>query len=487
MDISVDNVELSPVLPGSRWNAVRNPIVYILQRRDYLFDSITNSGGFNQLVFNGIDLTASIRVDDIVYFSTDSGNSKGSTTVTGSSYSGGNTLITLAKTWTAIGLNGYLNNLTTRKAYGVEVNVYNGSNVAVTDQPFIFTPDSTGQVIVDISKIVDYLLSPDNDMDFETVTWSGVPYRDDTNIYQHVHLGYTERWRGSAESETIDTEVVSVVFAALQIPSYYGANMCEYVNLVDTITGDGIGYLIIGSTFIVGAGGGSIAAKWLTKLDTPVMWRGWPFSLHCIVPETVTGNFKFMVTPNGFSTVETTPAVISGGKVEQLYLTDVDDTNIDDASTLNVKAQSYVDTAYENAIRDITVELRDATCNNILLLGRNSLGGALWWLFDYSQEFEYNYQDGRKAKRMLLTAINLTLNQWEALQDFISLGDVYRNNIQQFTSSTIKTASTIGQQLYVVNQDGSKIGVVCIPSKNQSRTRRERHTFEMTIEYPEQF
>lgn len=486
MDVDVSFITIDPVLPGSRWNAVRNPIVYILQRMDYQFDQIENAGGQNRLRFVGVDLTTEFTAGDLVYFSTDSFNVKGTTTVQTVAFSGGDTLLTLVQVWSAIGTTGFINNLTTRKGYVVDVNVYDGSNNTVTADPFTFSPDSTGQVIIDISKIVESLLSADNDMDFSTMTWSGTPFLNDTNIYYQVHLGYTERWRGSSESETVDTEVVAAVFAGLQIPSAYGGNMLEYVTEY-AVSSVGIGSMVVGSTLVVGGLGSASAKKWLTKMDTPVMWRGWPFSMHCIISEALTGLIKFQVTPNGFSTVETTPIAFgSTGKVQQLYLTDVDDTNIDTAKTLSVKAQS-LDGTYKDIIQEKTIELRDATCNNILLLGRNSLGGALWWLFDYSQEFEYNYQDGRKAKRMLLTAINLTLNQWEALQDFISLGESYRNVIQQFSSSTIKTSSTIGQQLYVVNQDGSKIGVICIPSKNQSRTRRERHTFEITIEFPEQF
>jgi hypothetical protein len=141
MDVSVGAISITPVLPGSRWNAVRNPIVYILQRMDYQFDQIENSGGQNRLRFVGVDLSAYFTAGDIVYFSTDTANVSGSTSVQTVAFSGGDTLLTLVQVWSAIGTTGWINNLTTRKAYGVEVNVYNGSNVAVTDQPFIFTPD----------------------------------------------------------------------------------------------------------------------------------------------------------------------------------------------------------------------------------------------------------------------------------------------------------------------------------------------------------
>jgi hypothetical protein len=108
-------------------------------------------------------------------------------------------------------------------------------------------------------------------------------------------------------------------------------------------------------------------------------------------------------------------------------------------------------------------------------------------MFDISQEQGYDNANGIKAKRHGLFTNHLTLNQWEALQDFITLGETYRNNITEFTSATIKTSSRIGQQLYVVDADGAKIGVIASPTGNSTFTRQVRHLFNLEIEYPEEF
>jgi len=121
------------------------------------------------------------------------------------------------------------------------------------------------------------------------------------------------------------------------------------------------------------------------------------------------------------------------------------------------------------------------------LIGRNTLGGCLSWLFDISQDYTFEYADGRKAKRLVLFAEDLTLNEWEALQDFITLGEVYRENIVELTSSTLKTKSRIGSQVYAVDQDGNKVGVIVIPINNQTKTRQVKHKFQIEIEYPEEF
>jgi hypothetical protein len=108
-------------------------------------------------------------------------------------------------------------------------------------------------------------------------------------------------------------------------------------------------------------------------------------------------------------------------------------------------------------------------------------------MFDVNQEYTFDYGNGRKAKRLVLTTVNLTINEWESLQDFITLGEVYRENIVEFTSTTDATSRRIGQQVYVLNQDGTKIGVIALPTRNTTRTKQIRHIFELEIEYPEEF
>jgi hypothetical protein len=108
-------------------------------------------------------------------------------------------------------------------------------------------------------------------------------------------------------------------------------------------------------------------------------------------------------------------------------------------------------------------------------------------MFDVDQDYTFDYGNSIKAKRQVLKTNNLTINEWESLQDFISLGEVYRNNIVEFSSTTIKTSSRIGQQAYVISSAGVKTGVIVIPTNNSTRTRQIKHYFEIEIEYPEEF
>lgn len=127
-------------------------------------------------------------------------------------------------------------------------------------------------------------------------------------------------------------------------------------------------------------------------------------------------------------------------------------------------------------------------CQNIVMLSwRNSLGGWECYPFTYTQEYTWDYGGGKKAKRLTLFANNLTLNQWEAIQGLNTLGDMYRVNITEMTTSLNRTSATIGQSVYVLNSDGTKVGVNVIGQSNTTNTKQKRHSAIVTIEYPELF
>jgi hypothetical protein len=230
----------------------------------------------------------------------------------------------------------------------------------------------------------------------------------------------------------------------MQIPSAYGGNMFEYVLDED-----------------------ETEKKILTKLTRLKAWEGWPFISSFII-NTTTDNIEVLGS---------TPAPLSAG-IYSVVKTD----HTDDFDLLVENTTGAVD-----ASETIPVTLEEVCRNPIMLIGRNSLGGVLQWLFDYSQEYTFDYGNGIKAKRLVLTADGLSLNEWEALQDFITLGQVYKNNIVEFTSLTNKTSTRVGQQVYVLNSDGSKTGVIMIPTRNSTETKNIKHFFEIEIEYPQTF
>jgi len=210
----------------SHWNAVGNPVLYKMQRKDYTFASVTDSGGFVRLVLSSSfgDVSANFDVDDVVYFTTDAGVYDTTGTVTASTYSAPNTLVTLSTAYISSST-GFVNNDNLRPLYGVEVSVYDSADTLLNADPFKYSPTSKGALTIDIAAIIRANMLADNDAD---LTGTSENF-DDTNAYKGFYIKYREVWTGSAESLTNDSAYEQFsIFGAMQIPSEYGGNIYNY-------------------------------------------------------------------------------------------------------------------------------------------------------------------------------------------------------------------------------------------------------------------
>jgi hypothetical protein len=237
----------------------------------------------------------------------------------------------------------------------------------------------------------------------------------------------------------------------------------------DNTTGSNSPEVVITSVSVFGY------KKFLTKFDTLNFWAGYPMLVSAIV-DTPEGsgvfNPELVIDEDGTGSETVIPIELTGVIQLNLELTENKIIRIVNGS--------------ENITELKQVKIHMPCRNPVMLLARNSLGGPLQWLFDSSQEYTHDYGGGRKAKRLVLTAERLTITEWEALEEFIGLGEVYRENIIELTPEVDATSRRIGKQVYVLNPDGSKIGVIVIPTRNTTLTRRVRHTFELEIEFPEE-
>jgi hypothetical protein len=227
-------------------------------------------------------------------------------------------------------------------------------------------------------------------------------------------------------------------------------------------------------------------SQFLTNFTRPKMWAGYPFLLSAAVGGI---DDDLILTLKGYSVANALLATQQSAA--ESFTDQIIHFNVNEiyGSLTNVSYMTaYVETTLGEILTDtITIDVEEPCANPVYILGRNSLGGALQWMFDISQEQGYDTANAIKAKRHGLFTNHLTLNQWEALQEFITLGETYRNNITDFTSSTIKTSSRIGQQLYVVDSEGNKTGVIAIQTANSTLTKQIRHLLNLEIEYPEVF
>lgn len=137
------------------WVASGNPIIYKMQRKDYLTNSITNSGGFALVKVTG-DITALVNVGDTVYFYADNGALSGSATVSARSFAAGETSITLSLAYVA-GTTGFINLITARPGYNVEVETYRQVDNTLIFSLLRFFPTSTGLLTMDMSVLNEYV------------------------------------------------------------------------------------------------------------------------------------------------------------------------------------------------------------------------------------------------------------------------------------------------------------------------------------------
>lgn len=232
-------------------------------------------------------------------------------------------------------------------------------------------------------------------------------------------------------------------------------------------------------------------SKFLTKLTRPKLWDGYDFLLSAAIGEV---EWEVKLTLKGY---DVTGALLATNySAAAVYTNQVISWSLPDVygsftgvSYITAWIETDLGTGVtgEQLTETLTIDVEEACANPILLIGRNSLGGALCWLFDVNQEYDFDYGDQIKHPRKTLFTNHLTANQWESLQDFITLGVEFRENITEFTSTTIKSHSRYGQQLYVVSSGGAKTGVISMPTRNRTFTKQRRHEFEIEIEYPEIF
>lgn len=450
-----------------QYNSIALPTIYELERRDFTWNQVNDNGGDVQIQFTGINLTTSFAIGDEVYVFALAGSPYDEfTTVTAVSFSAGNTLVTVDIAYVSTSTSGFVNNDTERPGYYIEVRFYDIDDVQLTEAIQEVSPNSVGTMIVDISEFSKAFLSPD----------FGIGTRDlaDFNIVnddvasKEMYISTKEVWIGSQELEVDDSSnPITVVLGAQQLPLDNGSN---YGTSVDRYTSDI---------------SGTLQAKFLRRSTNPLCWRGWPFSISFLLTvdaeydlsAPIRGDINTLGTGSGADPLEgNLMRYVNIGGAWASFPTDT-----------MLMVHVINDGTSDQLTEEITLIVKEPCANPIMLLFRNSLGGDCWHMFSGSQEKEYRDDNGSKVKRMLLTAENLTDEQWEELNDLITFGDELKENIVEILPTTNKTKSRAYQQVYKVDQAGTLTGVIVIPTGNATETRNIKHMFEVEIEFPEYF
>lgn len=449
----------------SRWNAAKNPIVYKMTRKDYNITAVANSGGALRITVNTnlTTLTTAqggpVVVGATMWVTTDNGVYNALYTVV-TVTNAANSVVTFgASTYTSAATTGYIN-LTQRTNYRVSVQVLNAANVVLST--LSYSPDRAGLLTMDVSNPLLNNLSVDNVADYVT----GFTTNDETTAYVKFYIKYQELWTNSAESVTDDVaNQFFALYGARQVGELYGGNLAEYVNYENATP----------------------LAKFLTRFDRPVLWRGYPFSITTITSDNVSTNSNFRieyfdVAGGSISSSAVTKAANAG----RLFRLSPNNALAVPANATRLTVR-YEKTGIVVLSETINVDIKDPCANPIMLWWRNSLGGDAFWMFEVNQQYSYRYSGGRKTKRYILFADNLTLNQYDAINELNAIGELYEPAINELTTSVNKTQARVGAQVYMMDSTGKKTGVTVIPNEFATLTNKRRHRLQVTIELPEIF
>lgn len=260
----------------SKWHCSWLPAIFEFYRKDVTVIAVDVDISDNMTIELPDNADAvGIQVGDEIYLSSTNYDTYGFVTAT-SGGGGSNVIITTDIPYTINATGGYINLISTRVGYFLEVNI-NGWNVSPTFNRTsgafeLFStiklfPDRTGKMTADVSKHINkivqnniYILEDRNKLDTGQGSW--------------YYLSHVERWSGSSEDVIIDGGVGSetlayYVSAVKQLGQTYGNNLAEYV------------------PFNLSAL--SPKALFLSDFNKPTYFPGFPFMLNFIYSEQLAG------------------------------------------------------------------------------------------------------------------------------------------------------------------------------------------------------
>lgn len=446
-----------PIKSGCNFNAL-NPIIYNLLRKDFEFSQINDDGGFAQFQIDGEDDTDFFEVGDSVYI-----QGLGTGTVTASSFST-DTLVTVDIAFTATST-GYVNNLSKRGDHKIEVEVFDFETDESLGPRIVVDTGEDGTVKADVSGILKaYLYS-----DWEEVALNEVEAFTSKKFYCIFHEFYDDTY--FIEVSDVANPIIAV-FGFISLLLNTPPNFTRYAH-----GGNLLSYFPASSS-----------RKFLNRFASPSIWRGYPWSISFIWPESIIAidrrvkqyNSEGTLLSNDLEPLESGSGFISD-RVHRLAVGTINAN----ATELKLSLESDGDQITE----ELTLKVKDPCEVPILLFWKNCLGGDQMWLFDESQEYEHTYPNGRKVKRLQLFSDNLTLDEWDALNELHSVSEIINQNIVDYElSNTVdKTQFRNDQQVYIISDTAEKVGVITVAQGADTKTIFKKHSIQVTIELPEFF
>lgn len=328
-----------PVLNNFKWQAAQNPVLYLMQRRDYEIVTITDAGGGNINVTINADLTLTPPVaGDLLYIN--STGYVGTFVVVSFVVVLPNTIITLSTPFTINTFSGYANYNKLKPNYYIETTIM--ALDTVTQATILIgeqrnTPDPNGNARIDVAGLIVKKLRMFNANIYAN---NLLPYRD-TYTYLKYYILYQEVYKDSIDSPVQDTDAGNPFFhyvtnSRRQIQLTNGTNLADYVPV---------------------AYNASTKAKFISDFKEPT-WFGaaYPFDIGFIISEFITN--KTMVRREKHINVSGVQVLISDTNLtpqnkegeyrimlEGTYAADIDKINLS-IIVDGIAQEGYVNTQY---------------------------------------------------------------------------------------------------------------------------------------------
>lgn len=423
----------------SAFAALGNPSIYRIQRKDFLVTSITNSSGLARLVITG-DVTASFNVDDIIYVGVAGYNSRAE--VVNRSTSGGDTVVTTTLPYIGSG-SGYVNNFTLKPLHHIMVVFYKGDGTPFFNGlQFRFGSDETGLAVID-AQVLRYAINENLiGKNFNTDA-----NEDDVRAVQ-FYIFYQEVWTTNSASAVDDSANKLVgVLSALQMPN-------SNVGL---------------TAYVIGLASNPVPI--FTTFSKFTAWKGYPFYFTII---TTASSTAYNLYINGVLMDTSTFASYTAKIGKAVIPTDPG------VYTLQLK------TTGGTLLSEMAIEVREPDCiNPVMLVGRDSTGNIVQWLFEAGQKLETVNEEGYKVTEMTCGVYGVSSDEFEALNQAFAPPSQIVDTYYEDMSTALGTQRHENKDVFILDANRTtKTQVTCSSFVAIRSTKSNGNYFEVTIRLP---
>ena len=429
-------------------------LLYELQFENYVFNAYQSNAGFYEFGVTSPDY-AEILVGEQFAFRTYDQTSDNHIEIIGTVTSLNVQLVTIDVPYSGsnIFIDGGIRRLTPSPTYTDYRIVYRLEDL--NDLNYIYTPDIYGYLYVNLGRVIEPILVS----------------RSET--YNYLNISYQEYFDGGSNTKQFFTKTLATL-SERQLQSLLGANLWELMPKVDN-----------SPTYPVG--------KLLTKFETKELtkWTGWKRTSSALIDPDIgtrlTGQPQWIfrnVDINGVDQGLNTSMAISDTPPR------IDTQELPESTSSFIEVYMRDFTTLDTITERMLYRVEDECINPVMLEWLNEDGATEQFLFSINQVILDTVEEGLRYKRPITQDIETVqrtkfrqVDRW-----------VQRMTLQQdhMTADQIDALHDIKRSDFVrvwLTKDGSEwIGVVAVSDFDDViRTRHELHSFNVTIEFPDNF